>query len=63
MAEYILEHQQDFKIGGVGEIVEVDESKFGKRKYNTGKRVVGKWILGKYWEFHLATSHWHYSPV
>ena len=43
--EDILDNQQDFKIGGVGEIVEVDESKFGKRKYNCGKRVVGKWIL------------------
>ena len=32
MAEDILDHQQDFKIGGVGEIVEVDESKFVKRK-------------------------------
>ena len=30
MALNILDHQHDFKIGGVGEMVEVDESKFGK---------------------------------
>ena len=46
MAEDISDHQEDFKIGGVGEIVEVYESKFGKRKYNCRKRVIGKWILG-----------------
>ena len=26
--------------------MEIDESIFGKRKYNRGKRVKGKWILG-----------------
>jgi len=34
------------KIGGSGEIVEIDESKFGKRKYNRGHCVDGVWILG-----------------
>lgn len=35
-------------IGGVGKIVEIDESKFGKRKYHRGKRVEGQWVFGAY---------------
>ncbi|GBO18782.1 hypothetical protein AVEN_158451-1 [Araneus ventricosus] len=35
----------DGKIGGVGKI-EIDESKFGKRKYNRGRHVEGKWVFG-----------------
>eukprot|EP01035_Chromulina_nebulosa_P041900 gene41900-56742_t len=37
---------QEHKIGGPGIVVEIDESKFGKRKHNTGKRVEGVWVLG-----------------
>ena len=33
-------------IGGENRIVEIDESKFGKRKYHRGKRVEGQWVLG-----------------
>jgi hypothetical protein len=33
-------------IGGPGKIVEVDESLIGKRKYNRGQIVKGKWLLG-----------------
>ncbi|CAH2088510.1 unnamed protein product [Euphydryas editha] len=34
------------KIGGPGKIVQIDESKFGKRKYNKGRRIEGHWVLG-----------------
>ncbi|KAG0438242.1 hypothetical protein DMUE_3206, partial [Dictyocoela muelleri] len=34
------------KIGGNEKIVEIDESKFGKRKYERGHKVDGVWILG-----------------
>lgn len=33
-------------IGGPGIIVQVDESKFGKRKNNRGHPVVGAWVIG-----------------
>jgi transposase-like protein len=34
------------KIGGPGHIIEIDESKIGKRKYNVGRIVEGQWLLG-----------------
>jgi hypothetical protein len=34
------------KIGGPGIIVEVDESKFGKRKCNRDHHVKGVWVIG-----------------
>jgi hypothetical protein len=33
-------------LGGMGKVVEVDEAKFGRRKYNRGKRVEGVWVFG-----------------
>jgi hypothetical protein len=36
----------DTIIGGQGIVVEIDESKFGKRKYNRGHSVEGMWVLG-----------------
>lgn len=37
---------RNIKIGGRNKIVEVDESKIAKRKYNRGHRVEGAWIIG-----------------
>lgn len=36
---------EDVKIGGPGVIVEVDETKLGKRKYHRGHRVDGVWVM------------------
>ena len=36
---------QNVSIGGPGIIVEIDESKFGKRMYYRGHRVNGAWVL------------------
>ena len=41
----ILENEST-KIGGEGKTVEIDESKFGKRKFHKGKRVDGVWVFG-----------------
>lgn len=38
--------QDNRKIGGPGHVVETDESKFGKRKFNKGRPVEGCWVLG-----------------
>src|SRR5215813_11075282 len=38
--------RDDTIIGGEGITVEIDESKFGKRKYNRGHRVEGVWVIG-----------------
>ena len=32
--------------GGPGRTVQIDESKFGKNKYGTGRPVKGGWLFG-----------------
>ena len=39
--------KQEDKIGGPGKQVQIDESKFGKRKYHRGHRVEGQWVFGR----------------
>ena len=43
-AQYFIDHPA--VIGGPGAEVEIDESKFGKRKYNRGRMVDGHWVFG-----------------
>ena len=44
-AEIISRHHTG-RIGGSGKIVEIDESKFGRRKYHRGRVVEGQWVFG-----------------
>ena len=41
-----LEEQSE-PTGGPGTVVEIDESKCGKRKFNRGKKVDGVWVFGE----------------
>ena len=40
----LLENSE--RLGGEGKIVQIDESKFGKRKYHRGHHVEGQWVFG-----------------
>ena len=45
LVDYVETHTE--KIGGPGKIVEIDESKIGKRKFNRGHFVEGQWVFGR----------------
>ncbi|KAJ8976845.1 hypothetical protein NQ317_012969 [Molorchus minor] len=38
--------EQSEQIGGEGTIVEIDEAKIGRRKYNRGRYLQGQWVFG-----------------
>lgn len=38
--------KESCKLGGPGKVVQIDESKIGKRKYHRGHRVDGQWVFG-----------------
>jgi transposase-like protein len=47
--KFLLEEdfkKQDIVLGGKDVVVEIDESKFGRRKYHKGRKVEGVWVLG-----------------
>ncbi|KAG0439327.1 hypothetical protein DMUE_2510 [Dictyocoela muelleri] len=46
LGKFLEFYNSSNKIGGPGIVVEIDESKFGKRKYNRSHLVTGSWILG-----------------
>lgn len=43
---YIMRQLLPQKIGGPGKIVEVDEAKFSKRKFNVGRVTRSPWVIG-----------------
>ena len=47
-------------IGGRNTIVEIDESKFGRRKYHRGHRVEGQWVFGG---IQRGTANCFFVPV
>ena len=42
----IIIDESDDQIGGIGFTVEIDQSKFGKWKYNRSRVIEGQWVLG-----------------
>ena len=43
-AQYLIDHP--VQVGGPGKTVEIDESKFGRRKYHRGRYQEGHWVFG-----------------
>ena len=45
-AVVLSRHTADEKLGGEGRVVEIDESKFGRRKYQHERAVDRQWVFG-----------------
>jgi len=43
---FVVLQNESEQIGGPRKIVEIDESNFGKMKYNKGRRVDSMWVFG-----------------
>lgn len=39
-------NNNDSMLGGEGKVVEIDEAKMGRRKYNRGRWIEGQWVFG-----------------
>jgi len=46
MATLDKQFEQKDLLGGIGEVVEIDECRIGRRKYERGRIVEELWILG-----------------
>lgn len=44
LIEWCIDHSA--QLGGPGSIVEIDESKFGRRKHHVGRIIEGQWVFG-----------------
>ena len=57
--EYVLGMPNSL-VGGLGVIVQIDETKFGKRKNNCGHHVEGNWVFGGCeYRFNESTGYWY----
>jgi len=43
---YFHDLEKGVQVGGPGIIVQIDEAKYGKRKYNRGHQIEGNWVFG-----------------
>ncbi|KAG0434582.1 hypothetical protein DMUE_5130 [Dictyocoela muelleri] len=46
ISELLKDYQDNIIIGCDNSVIIIDESKFGKRKYNRGRLIKGAWVLG-----------------